>query len=129
MKRWIVPLLAAVLLCAGQSALANQIRTVIAVNFITLEVVMQEPLTKEETDPWAWQKVNGFTFNEGVQMTGAPVEVEMKGFPNTYHIPVDGLDIGYIYKISYRGQKAKTFAVYEAQEMTEKYRNRYGDYF
>lgn len=129
MKRWIVPVLAAGLLLCGGDALANRIRRVIPVNFITIEVVMKEPLTEAETDPFNWEKVNGFSFNENVHMTGAPMEVDVKGYPNTYHIPVDGLDIGYIYKISYRGQKAKTFSVKDERETEERYKNRYGDYF
>lgn len=128
MKRIIGLTLAATLLFGG-AALANKINRVIPVDFITLEVVMDEPLSPEETDPFGWEAANRFDFDGRIQMTGAPMEVEMKGYPNTYHIPVAGMDIGIIYKISYDGGKAKTFRVYEEQEMTEKYKNRYGDYF
>lgn len=34
-----------------------------------------------------------------------------------YRIPVNGLDIGIIYRISYKGQKPHTFKAYESGEM------------
>ena len=125
----IVSLTLAAAMLFGGAAQANKINRVIPVNFITIEVVMEEPLSAAETDPFGWEAANRFDFGGQIQMTGAPMEVEMKGYPNTYHIPVAGMDIGIIYKISYDGGKAKTFRVYEEQEMTEKYKNRYGDYF
>ena len=48
---------------------------------------------------------------------------------NVYRIPVNGLDIGIIYRISYKGQKPHTFKAYESGEMKDKYRERYGSYF
>ena len=125
----IVSLTLAAAILFGGAAQANKINRVIPVNFITIEVVMEEPLSAAETNPFGWEAANRFDFGGRIQMTGAPMEVEMKGYPNTYHIPVAGMDIGIIYKISYDGGKAKTFRVYEEQEMTEKYKNRYGDYF
>ena len=128
MKKIISLILSATLLSGG-AALANKIESVIAVDFMTVEVVMDEPLSVEETDFFGWEKENLFSFGGGIHMTGAPMEVEVKAHPNTYHIPVDGMDIGNIYRISYDGGKAKTFCVYEEQEMTKRYKNRYGDYF
>lgn len=129
MKKCIAALLAAALLVSG-TATANHIRSVIAVDFLTVEVVMADPLTKEELSPRAFDEARPiFEFNEGVEMTGAPVEYEARGYPNTYRIPVNGLDTDVIYKIKYKKQKAKTFKAYEGEEMEKRYRDRYGNYF
>ena len=123
-------LAAAAALFLGGAASANQIESVIAVNYLTVEVVMEDPLTKEETDPFRWDAAHPiFTFSDGVEMTGAPVEQDVRGYPNTYRIPVNGLDTDIIYKISYLGQKAFTFKAYEEQEMEDRYKERYGSYF
>ncbi len=123
-------LAAAAALFLGGAASANQIESVIAVNYLTVEVVMEDPLTKEETDPFHWDAAHPiFTFSDGVEMTGAPVEQDVRGYPNTYRIPVNGLDTDIIYKISYLGQKAFTFKAYEEQEMEDRYKERYGSYF
>ena len=59
-----------------------------------------------------------------------PVLQPSDGFhENVYRIPVNGLDIGIIYRISYKGQKSHTFKAYESGEMKDKYRERYGSYF
>lgn len=123
-------LAAAAALFLGGAASANQIESVIAVNYLTVEVVMEDPLTKEEIDPFHWDAAHPiFTFSDGVEMTGAPVEQDVRGYPNTYRIPVNGLDTDIIYKISYLGQKAFTFKAYEEQEMEDRYKERYGSYF
>ena len=71
-----------------------------------------------------------FIFNEGVRATGSPVLQPSDGFhENVYRIPVNGLDIDIIYRISYKGQKPHTFKAYESGEMKDKYRERYGSYF
>lgn len=130
MKGYITALCLAAGLFAGGAAEANEIRSVIAVDFLNVEVVMAEPLAAEEMDPFLWNREEApFRFNEGLLMTGAPVEKEVRGYPNTYRIPVNGLDVGIIYQISYRGQKPKTFKAYDEQELDERYRKRYGDYF
>ena len=49
MKKWGV-ILAAALAALPWAAEANQIRSVIAVDFLTVEVVMAEPLTETELD-------------------------------------------------------------------------------
>lgn len=122
--------LAVGLVFAGGTASANQIESVIAVNYLTVEVVMEKPLPKEETDPFRFDPAHPvFVFSDGVEMTGAPSPQEVRGYPNTYRIPVNGLDTDIIYKVSYRGQKAFTFKAYEEREMTERYKDRYGSYF
>ena len=121
---------AAVLCMAGGHAWANKMESVIAVDFLTVEVVMDEPLAAAVTDPLRFDSAHPpFTFNDGLYMTGAPVPQKVRGYPNTYRIPVSGMDTGVIYQISYEGQKVKTFKVYDEEEMDERYRMRYGDYF
>ncbi len=130
MKRYIIAAAAALFLLHGNAALANRLESVIAVNYLTVEVVMKEPLTQEEMDPLGWDETNPiFVFSEGLAMTGAPVPHAVRGHPRTYRIPVNGLDTDIIYKISYRGQKALTFKAYEEEEMERRYKNRYGSYF
>jgi len=114
------------------AAKENKIDRVFVVNYLTVEVEMDQPLTAEETDPTRINDphfVPEFTFNEGIQMTGMPVFQENSYNPNTYRIPVTAMDIGFIYQISYKGQKPKTFRVYEGKEQDERYRDRYGSYF
>lgn len=117
----------------GGTGYANKIDSVIAVDYLTVEVMMDEPLTEEELSPAAFaggKRGPLFSFNEGVYMTGAPIPQKSDGFhDNLYRIPVSGMDIGPIYQISYAGQKPHTFKVYEGREMTDRYRNRYGSYF
>ncbi len=126
----IIYTLAAMFLLGSGTTWANKIDSVIAVDFLTVEVVMDEPLSKEELDPLTFDPATSkFHFNETVQMTGAPREKDVKGFPNTYWIPVNGMDEGVIYQISYDGQKPKTFKVYDEQDMDHRYKDRYGDYF
>lgn len=121
---------AAVLCMAGGHAWANKIESVIAVDFLTVEVVMDEPLAAGDVDPLHFDSAHPlFVFNDGLRMTGAPFPQDVRGYPNTYRIPVSGMDTGVIYQISYEGQKPKTFKVYDEQEMDERYRSRYGDYF
>lgn len=128
MKRILLLLFAAFLL-SGSAEAANKIKSVIAVDFLNVEVVMKEPLPEEETDPLEWEAAPSFRFNEGVEMVGAPMAKNVKGYPNTYRIPVNGLDEGVIYQISYHGQKPKTFKAYDEEELDERYKKRYGDYF
>lgn len=129
MKREIVMALAAALALVP-AAWANQIESVIAVDYLTVEVVMEDPLPPEETDPLRFDPAHpAFTFSDGIEMTGAPAEQNVRGYPNTYRIPVNGLDTDIIYKISYKGQKAFTFKAYDETEMTERYKDRYGSYF
>lgn len=129
MKKWGV-ILAAALAALPWAAEANQIRSVIAVDFLTVEVVMAEPLTEAELDPIRWDPLKPeFVFSDGVDMMGAPVPQDVRGYPNTYRIPVNGLDTDIIYKVSYQGQKAFTFKAYDEQEMEDRYKERYGDYF
>lgn len=126
----IIYTLAALFLLGGSTAWANKIDSVIAVDFLTVEVVMDEPLSKEEMDPLTFDSAKSkFHFNENVQMTGAPREKDVKGYPNTYWIPVNGMDEGVIYQISYGDQKPKTFKVYDEEDMDQRYKDRYGDYF
>ena len=114
----------------GGSTWANHIESVIAVDFLTVEVVMDEPLSEEMVDPLRFDSGHApFLFNDGLYMTGAPFPQEVRGFPNTYRIPVSGMDTGVIYQISYEGQKPKTFKVYDEEELDKRYRSRYGDYF
>jgi hypothetical protein len=97
-----------------------------------VEVVMDEPLTKEELDPFQVGKKGVqplFVFNEGLEMTGAPVLQEVRDYDNTYRIPVNCLEEGIIYTISYKGQKPMTFKAYDEKEMEERYKDRYGSYF
>ena len=122
----------AFLLTASAAAKENKLNRVFVVNYLTVEVEMDQPLTAEETDP---TRINDphfqpeFVFNEGIRMTGMPVLQENSYHDNTYRIPVTAMDIGYIYQISYKGQKPKTFKVYEGKEQDDRYRDRYGSYF
>ena len=87
MKKWGV-ILAAALAALPWAAEANQIRSVIAVDFLTVEVVMAEPLTETELDPIRWDPMKpDFVFSDGVEMMGAPVPQDVRGYPNTYRIP------------------------------------------
>ncbi len=121
------------LTAAAEKEIKNKIEKVFVVDYMTVEVVMDEPLTAEETDPLRISSPDfkpDFTFNEDVRMIGMPIPQESDGFhENTYRIPVSGLDEGIIYQISYKGQKGKTFKAYSPQEMKDKYRDRYGSYF
>lgn len=126
LKMMVLPL--AFSLLASGTAFANGIKSVIAVDFLHVEVVMDEPLTQEELMPKAGT-APAFKFNEGVVMTGAPELQKVKDHDNTYRIPVNGLDEDIIYTISYKGQKPFTFKAYDQQDMDERYKNRYGDYF
>ena len=129
MKKIVYMLLTVALLGAGTVS-ANKINSVIAVDFLNVEVVMAEPLSKEELNPLTFDPAaSKFHFNDGVIMTGAPREKDVKGYPNTYWIPVNGMDEGVIYQISYDGQKPKTFKVYDEEDMDHRYKDRYGDYF
>lgn len=111
---------------------ANQIKSVIVVDFLHVEVVMKEALPQEELTPDSqeWLTDPPFIFSGGVKMTGMPVKEDVRGYDNTYRIPVNGLDEDTIYTVSYRGEKKKTFKTYETEkEMSDRYKNRYGDYF
>lgn len=115
------------------TAAANDIRHVFVVDDMTLEVEMKEPLTEEELHPANYASPDYeplFHLNEGVEVIGLPMPQKSDGFHyNIYRIPVTGMDVGPIYQISYKGQKAKTFKVYRGKEQTDRYRDRYGSYF
>lgn len=115
------------------TAAANDIRHVFVVDDMTLEVEMKEPLTEEELHPSDYTSPDyesPFRLNEGVEVIGLPQPQKSDGFHyNIYRIPVTGMDVGPIYQISYKGQKAKTFKVYRGKEQTDRYRDRYGSYF
>ena len=112
---------------------ANKINRVFVVDELTVEVEMDEPLTKEELHPANFMSPDyrsDFTFNEGLEATGLPIPQKGDGFhDNIYRIPVNGMDTGVIYHISYKGQKAKTFKFYGGREQLDRYRDRYGSYF
>ena len=93
--------------------------------------LMDEPLSKEELDTSIdLNKEPLFLFNNGIIMIGKPILQNIRGYENTYRIPVNGLDENTIYSISYGKNKPKTFKTYTTEkEITDKYRNRYGDYF
>lgn len=114
-------------------ASANKLNHVYVVDDLTLEVEMDEPLTEEEIHPadlLSPDYQSPFSINEGVTVTGPPIPQKFDGFhDNVYRIAVDGLEEGPIYQISYRGQKPKTFKLYGGKETTDRYRDRYGDYF
>lgn len=118
---------------ATMPAQANKIESVIAVDYLNVEVVMDEPLTAVELAPERMSDPGykpDFLFNEGVMATGMPILQKSDGVhEHVYRIPVSGLDIGIIYHISYKNQKPRTFQVYEAGEMRDRYRDRYGNYF
>lgn len=111
----------------------NRLRYVFPVDPLTLEVVMEKPLTEEETDPLrviSPDFQSDFTFSDGLVLIGMPVLQPYDGMAeNTYRIAVSGLKEGNLYTISYKGQKPKTFKAYPRSEMQDKYRNRYGSYF
>ena len=133
MKSIFIPTFMAAVLAVSVTVEANKIESVIAVDYLNVEVMMKEPLTEKELDPRQVEDPDykpSFTFNEGVRATGSPVLQPSDGFhENVYRIPVNGLDIGIIYRISYKGQKPYTFKAYESGEMKDKYRERYGSYF
>jgi hypothetical protein len=106
---------------------AEQIESVMAINDLTLEIVMSRPLSAEELDPGSFADGGApFTFNEDIHMTGPPIPQEEN---RTYRIPVSGLQENIIYTISYRGEKPLTFKAYTQKEMDQRYKARYGDYF
>ena len=115
------------------AATANDIRHVFVVDDMTLEVEMKEPLKEEELHPANYGSPDyqsPFQLNEGVQVISLPMPQKSDGFHyNIYRLAVDGLDVGPIYQISYRGQKPKTFKAYGGREQTDRYRDRYGSYF
>ena len=128
-KIWI--LLCMFLLCSTKMITANYIKSVIPVDFLHVEVVMAEPLSKEELDTSIdLNKEPLFLFNNGIIMIGKPILQNIRGYENTYRIPVNGLDENTMYSTSYGKNKPKTFKTYTTEkEITDKYRNRYGDYF
>lgn len=111
----------------------NRLRYVFPVDYLTVEVVMEKPLTEEETDPLRIISPDfqaDFTFSDGLVLIGMPVLQPYDGMAeNTYRIAVSGLKEGTLYTLSYKGQKPKTFKAYPLSEMQDKYRNRYGSYF
>lgn len=128
MKRFIPALAAAFLAASALTVSANEIKSVMAIDFLTVEVVMDEPLTEEALSPKAFLGgQRDFLFGDGAAMTGAPVPQKED---NTYRIPVNGLREDWIYTISYDHQKPRTFKTYRTvREMEEKYKARFGDYF
>lgn len=130
--RYIIP---AAILSLGMvlSVSANGIRNVFVVDELTVEVEMKEALTKEELSPSRLLSPDykpSFTFNEGVEAVGLPMLQKSDGFhDHIYRIPVNGLEAGPIYQISYENQKPKTFKFHEGREQTNRYRDRYGSYF
>lgn len=130
--KYVIP---ALLLSLGMAfpVSANKINRVFVVDELTVEVEMDEPLTEEELHPANYLSADyhpEFTFNEGLEATGLPIPQKGDGFhDNIYRIPVNGMDVGTIYHISYRGQKPKTFKLYEGREQLDRYRDRYGSYF
>ena len=128
-------ILSAALLALGlaSSVSANSIKHVFVVDELTLEVEMANPLTEEELHPANFMSPSyksEFQVNGGVHVTGLPIPQKSDGFHyNIYRLAVDGLDAGPIYQISYKGQKARTFKLYEGREQQDRYRDRYGSYF
>lgn len=133
MKSIFIPALMAASIALFLTAEANEIKSVIAIDYLNVEVMMKEPLTEEELHSRQIENLDYkpiFTFNEGVKATGAPIQQPSDGFhENVYRIPVNGLDIDIIYHISYKGQKPHTFKTYESGEMKDRYKERYGSYF
>lgn len=111
----------------------NHIRSVIAADDLTIEVQMAQDLTKDELDPSAFGAAGHtpeFTFSDGLYATGVPIPERYDGFhDHVYKIPVNGLEVGPIYKVSYKGQKPLTFKAYPEKEMKDRYADRWGDYF
>ena len=86
-KIWI--LLCMFLLCLTKMITANYIKSVIPVDFLHVEVVMAEPLSKEELDTSIdLNKEPLFLFNNGIIMIGKPILQNIRGYENTYRIPV-----------------------------------------
>ena len=66
----------------AQQETANKIKSVFVVDYLTVEVVMERPLTEKETDPLRMTAPDfqpDFTFNEGVHMSGMPILQESDG--------------------------------------------------
>ena len=83
----------------------NQIRWVMAVDFMTVEVRMAKPLSAEMTQP-------------------------VPGEDKLYRLRVDGFSPETLYRIRYQDAEEQTFRTYRNdREMSEHYKNRYGDFF
>ena len=76
MKSIFIPIFMAAVLAVSVTAEANKIESVIAVDYLNVEVMMKEPLTEKELDPRQVEDPDykpSFTFNEGVKATGLPI--------------------------------------------------------
>lgn len=71
MKSIFIPIFMAAVLAVSVTAEANKIESVIAVDYLNVEVMMKEPLTEKELDPRQVEDPDykpSFTFNEGLKL-------------------------------------------------------------
>ncbi|MDU2417614.1 hypothetical protein [Negativicoccus succinicivorans] len=107
----------------------NQIRWVMAVDFMTVEVRMAKPLSAEMTQPDAVALAQqNFHISDNVKIISAPLPVP--GEDKLYRLRVDGFAPATLYRIRYQDAAEQTFRTYRNdREMSEHYKNRYGDFF
>ena len=107
----------------------NQIRWVMAVDFMTVEVRMAKPLPADMTQPDAVALAQrNFHISDNVKIISAPLPVP--GEDKLYRLRVDGFSPETLYRIRYQDAEEQTFRTYRNdREMSEHYKNRYGDFF
>lgn len=107
----------------------NRIDWVMAVDYLTVELKLAEPLPAEELAPDAIELARThFRFSDGVEAVSAPMPVE--GETRMYRLRVDGLQPNTLYTVAYENSRALTFRTYATQEeMDERYKGRYGDHW
>ncbi|MDU0826241.1 MAG: hypothetical protein E7B03_01950, partial [Negativicoccus succinicivorans] len=107
----------------------NQIRWVMAVDFMTVEVRMAKPLPADMTQPDAVALAQrNFHISDNVKIISAPLPVP--GEDKLYRLRVDGFAPETLYRIRYQDAEEQTFRTYRNdREMSEHYKNRYGDFF
>lgn len=132
MKLKLLSFIVLMMFCTMMTANANDIRSVIAVNDRTVEIQMEEDLSKEELDLKNLlndKYKSPFEIDPFIEIIGIPVRVE-DGFKNhVYRISVSLLSEYTLYRISYKGQRKHTFLTYNETQMAERYKKRYGEIF
>lgn len=107
----------------------NSISKVYAIDFMTVEVTLAKPLPEHLLNPQAVAETAArFHFSDEVRVVSAPMPLE--GEKNVYRLRVDGLQPASLYTVRYEDSKEVTFKTYATQkDMSEAYKNRFGDHF
>ena len=90
---------------------------------------MAKPLPAEMTQPDAVALAQqNFHISDNVKIISAPLPVP--GEEKLYRLRVDGFSPETLYRIRYQDAEEQTFRTYRNdREMSEHYKNRYGDFF